>query len=146
MRIDCETVPTAAETTSSAQLLSALLVAPQHAKDLRLIEQQKEMSQQLSRMLLASRKFRNHGMARRQDIIVAVPGFKITRKPFRFMDLPVELRVRVYDYCVPPGKVFVRLGSQATCQDLRFDDYIEGWRPWPAKADTQLFLVSRTVG
>lgn len=68
-----------------------------------------------------------------------------TEKPFRFMDLPEELRLDIYDLLLTPGDVHVRWSRQSAGGDVRYQGMVEGEQDKPTKAGLQLLQVSKKI-
>jgi hypothetical protein len=49
--------------------------------------------------------------------------------PFRFMDLPAELRIHVYEELVVVGKIFFTPSSYEVRESCRFTDYTKYRKP-----------------
>ncbi|KAK5121319.1 hypothetical protein LTR85_005485 [Meristemomyces frigidus] len=68
----------------------------------------------------------------------------VEEQPFKFMELPPEMRLRIYGLVLSPGEVYIRW-DRTSRRDMRFAAWQRDAHPPASKAEVQLFLVSRTV-
>ena len=111
-------------------------------------EERSELRVNNEKLLHENAKFRAENVALRTqarllgDATVNGQVPNAIQHSFRFLDLPKELRLQIYEWLVVPGTITLRLRFDMCCQDERYPD---GYVLTPTYAETQLFLVSKQV-
>ena len=83
-----------------------------------------------------------------EEYEASVYGVPEPEQPFRFMDLPKDIRLIIYGICLVVEEVHFGLDGDSEYGDERFFKYFDGRKgiiPFPPTPSTQLFDVSQQV-